>query len=267
MILIIRGHIRSSFKNKDLYDFIKNLYLHNPDLSIFIHTWTKSHNNLSWRKFETLPIDINEKYILNYFFDLHNIIKKIIIEDDEKIEIIGNTEGNIPGTLTPIRGWKNYWYSKYKIIDYINNYNINDNITDDTNTNNKLIINIRFDVFLNLYSFSQNQIFEFIEKNKDQIMNQNIFLYKYFFLGCDNFYIGNINTMFQLSQHFHYNLDKIIKDNNNHITHQEGLVMIENSKLFDTDNKITITDVEKFANNKSKFKSFIFMNHQLKKVN
>ncbi len=258
MILIIRGHIRSSFKNKDLYDFVKKLYLHNSDLTIFIHTWTKSHNDLSWRKFETSPIDINEKYILNYFFDLQNIIKKIIIDDDDNINIIGNSEGNIPGTLTPILGWKNYWYGKYKIINYIySNNNIND----------ELIINIRFDIFLNLYSFSQSQIFDFIKENKKQIINQNIFLYKYFFLGCDNFYIGNINTMFQLSKHFHYNLDEIIKNNNNHIIHQEGLVMIENSKLFDTDNKITIADVEKFANNKSKFKSFIFMNHQLKKVN
>ena len=54
MILIIRGHIRKSFTNTDLLNFIKEIYNIEPDLKIYIHTWSIFSNNISWR---TLEID------------------------------------------------------------------------------------------------------------------------------------------------------------------------------------------------------------------
>jgi hypothetical protein len=39
MIVIIRGHIRDSFKTPQLREFIQNLYARYPNLSIYIHTY------------------------------------------------------------------------------------------------------------------------------------------------------------------------------------------------------------------------------------
>lgn len=39
LIVIIRGHIRDSFKTHKLYNFINNIYNLNSNLKIYIHTW------------------------------------------------------------------------------------------------------------------------------------------------------------------------------------------------------------------------------------
>ena len=51
IILIIRGHIRTSFDNENLYTLVKNISK-NYNLSIYIHTWNKVSNSISWRKIE-----------------------------------------------------------------------------------------------------------------------------------------------------------------------------------------------------------------------
>ena len=49
--------------------------------------------------------------------------ENIIIDDDATIQLIGNLNGNINNGPMPIIGWKNYWYGKYKIIEYKQIYN------------------------------------------------------------------------------------------------------------------------------------------------
>ena len=81
----------------------------------------------------------------------------------------------------PIIGWKNYWYSKYKIIDFIYNTNID---------KNKTIINCRFDIMNNSNNFDETQIINFIKNNSEINYTKNIFLFndeKHF--GIDNIYI------------------------------------------------------------------------------
>ena len=138
MILIIRGHIRNSFENKILYNLIKEIYDLFPDLKIFIHTWNIYCNNLSWRIMDIDSRIVNEELIYEYFDDLKHIIHNIIIDDDTKIQLIGNLNGNINDGFMPIKGWKNYWYGKYKIIDFLKN-----KLDDD---NKEPIINFRFDI-------------------------------------------------------------------------------------------------------------------------
>ena len=85
MILIIRGHIRKSFENKQFYNFIKKIYEIYPTLEIYIHTWSIFANNISWREIEVNDNIVTEDTIYTYFDDLKHLIKNIIIDDDTKI--------------------------------------------------------------------------------------------------------------------------------------------------------------------------------------
>ena len=195
-----------------------------PDLKIFIHTWNIFANNISWRQININEQNVNDTIIYDYFDDLKYLIKNIIIDDDTKIKLLGNLCGNINNGLMPIIGWKNYWYGKHKIIDYIYNTNID---------NNEMIVNFRFDIFNNSNNFDKESIVNFIKNNSKIIFTKNIFLFNNeHHNGIDNIYIGNINTMYKLINKFFYELDDILNKNNDTI-HQERLVYRINNILFD----------------------------------
>jgi len=223
MILIIRGHIRKSFETKQLHNLVKELHIIFPDLKIFIHTWNIFANNISWRNININKECVNDKVIYDYFDDLGHLIKKIIIDDDTKIKLIGNLYGKINNGLMPIIGWKNYWYGKHKIIDYLYNMNIDEN---------EMIVNCRFDVMSNSNNFDEAFIINFIINNSKTIFTKNIFLFNHETNGIDNIYIGNIKTMYKLISKFFYELDDILIKNNDTI-HQERLVYRINNILFD----------------------------------
>ena len=155
MILIIRGHIRNSFDNKDLYHLVKKINDIVDNLIIYIHTWNIYANNVSWREREENNTQVTKELIKEYFGDLN--IVDIIIDDDKKIELIGNTKGNIYNGKMPIIGWKNYWYGKYKIIKHIHEKNI---------YNEEMVVNMRFDILDNSNSLNENKIIEFITTNR-----------------------------------------------------------------------------------------------------
>jgi hypothetical protein len=224
MILIIRGHIRKSFETKQLYNLVKELHSIFPDLKIFIHTWNVFANNISWRNIPINKQNVNDKIIYDYFDDLKHLIINIVIDDDSKINLIGNLHGNINNGPMPIIGWKNYWYGKYKIIDYLYNINIDEN---------KMIVNCRFDILNNSNNFDKSHIINFIKNNSKIIFTKNIFLFNdEHHNGIDNIYIGNINTLYKLTKKFFYELDDILIKNND-INNQERLVYRINNNLFD----------------------------------
>lgn len=214
MILVLRGHIRNSFDNTNLFNLIKEIYNIDNNLSIYIHTWNIIANNISWRYINNNNTIVTKEMIYNYFGEFKNLIDTIIIDDDKNIKLIGNLNGNINNGLTPIIGWKNYWYGKHRIIDYINNKNININ---------ELIINLRFDIINNSNNFSIHEIIDFIKKNIGNEFKKNIFIRDHECNGIDNIYIGNINTMYKLTHYFNYFLDDILTNNTDTI-HQERLV-------------------------------------------
>ena len=225
MLLILTGHIRKSFDNNDLLNLIKILYSEFKDtLKIYIHTWNRFSNNLSWR-----IIDINnnivEKNTINeYFRDLKFLIKHIIIDDDEKIKLIGNIKGNINNYKMPLKGFKNMIYGKNSIINYIYAQKIID--VDEP------IINTRFDI-LDCRTewrggYNLENIYNFIKMNINTQFSKNIFMKKDVFLGCDNMYMGNIYTMRILINHLFYNLDEIIEKYKN-ISNHEFMILLENN--------------------------------------
>jgi len=219
-ILMIRGHIRDSFSNKQLYTLIKNINNSVPNLKIYIHTWNIFANSLSWRQVNPNYTLVTENTIYEYFNDIAYLISKIIIDDDTKIKLIGNLENKICG-VSKI-GWKNYWYGKFKLIEYIYNQRINQN---------SLIINLRFDVLTNSCPIKSNDILNLINNNKNTKFNKNVFLKDDFYVGIDNFYLGNIITMYKLISYFYYNLDSILKMIVE-FKNQEQLVFIINNYLF-----------------------------------
>ena len=222
MIIVIRGHVRNSFETNQLYNFIEELHNIYPDLKIFIHTWNIFANNISWRNIDVNSAQVNEERINNYFGKLSNCIKHIIIDNDKDIKLIGNLVGTINNGPMPIIGWKNYWYGKYKIIDYIYNEEKYDEET---------VVNLRFDLFSNSNNFDKNLIIDFIKKNNEINFTKNQFLFDYEANGIDNIYIGNINTMYKLTNNFFYELDDILCKNNN-TRNQERLVYRINEQIF-----------------------------------
>jgi hypothetical protein len=206
---------------------IKRIYNEFVDLKIYIHTWNIFANNISWRNIEINNNIVDDNIIFNYFDDLKFLIKKIIIDDDTKINLIGNLNGNVASSRMPLKGWKNYWYGQYSIINYIYNTNID---------KNEILINTRFDLLSNSYYFNNIEVIYFIKKNNNKSYIKNKFLIENELLndiwctGVDNIYIGNIDTMYKLIHKFYYELDNIIKINNK-IIHQEYLVVIVNSEI------------------------------------
>jgi len=147
-------------------DFLKIIYEKYSHLKIYIHTWNIFSNDISWRKININNNIVNEKIIYDYFDDLSHLIKHIIIDDDSKITLIGNTNGWVSASRMPIIGWKNYWYGKYQIINYIYNNQIDEN---------EMIVNFRFDINMNSNNIDNNCIINFIKENNNLIFTKNIF--------------------------------------------------------------------------------------------
>ena len=227
MILILRGHIRNSFNNLKLYNLINQIYETDQNIKIYIHTWNIFSNNISWREIESNNTPVTEEIIYNYFNDFKHLIKHIIIDDDTNINLIGNIEGTINNGATPLLGWKNYWYGKYQIINYIYN-----NSTEEELYNTKCI-NMRFDLLdlTDKYRRLDSVLIYFIKDFLNYDIKKNIFTKNFEDVGIDDIYIGNIDTMFKLSNHFFYFLDDILLKYTDNI-HQEYFVFRENNVLF-----------------------------------
>lgn len=221
MILLLRGHIRKSFEKNDLLDLINTLYLLNNNLDIYIHTWNTYSNSLSWRTVDVDDRIVTNEIIYNYFGNLQHLIKHIIIDNEHDIKLIGKLDGNVCKSAAPLVGWKKYWYSKYKIISYISNQPI---------SKNTFIINTRFDVMNNSNNFAREELINLVKNNITKKFYKNKFLHDHQFTGIDNFYIGNVKTMFTLADLFYHHLDIIIQKHKD-ITCQEILVFIVNKKI------------------------------------
>jgi hypothetical protein len=214
---MLRGHIRNSFNDFHLYNLIKQLSLKNQ-IQIYIHTWDIIQSNVSWRQIQKIEIPISEDMIKKYFKDMSCYIKEIIIDNDSNIILEGNKQGFISMTGCPKIGWKNMWYGKKRLIDIIKQ---------DLIDMNEIIVNLRFDIFSNSHPLNENFILRFIEENKHSSSEKIIFPCNREILGIDNLYLGNLNAMFNLIYHFHYNLDNILA--RHYVENQEFVVFRENN--------------------------------------
>lgn len=224
MILILRGHIRNSFDDTRLCRFVERMIVVYPNLKIYIHTWNIIQNNLSWRHMNTDYTTVTEQMIRKYFNSVKRHIKKIIIDDDSRVQILGRTVGKVSKTNTPIKGWKNYWAGQCRMIEYISN---------ETNTNqDEIIINTRLDLLNNSNNINVIYLFDFLKNIKiNTKLTRNRFLEDKPVSGIDNFIIGNLHTQYKLITNFHYNLDNLL-NLLPQVRQQEHLVFYLNKKIF-----------------------------------
>lgn len=203
--LLIRGHVRGAFQDQSLLKmarYISSKY----DLSIFIHTWNILQNDVSWRRLTEIKKEINESIINDYFSPMKKLIKIILIDDDSKIQLHGNTEGNIGRTPCPVRAWKNMYYGKVRLLDAASTVLDKDAIA----------IQTRFDLFNHQFSPSLESVVDFISKNYGELIqkenNERIrFLEMRPFLGVDNIYMAKISDMSKFVRYMYFDMDRILK--------------------------------------------------------
>ena len=222
MKLVLRGHIRNAFDNNNLLNLIKTIIKKYNNIEIYIHTWYEYSNNLSWRDIDENNVKVNDKVIYDYFNEINENIKHIIIDNDKYIQLIGNINGTIGQTPMPIKGWKNYWYGKYRITEYL--YNLHNSLI------NEPIFTMRFDILNNSVSFTTQNIVSFFNNNTIINTKQCKFITMYKKMGLDNLYVGNIKSLYKLTDHFYNNLDEILKCNLQ-CSNQEYLVYTENENI------------------------------------
>jgi len=222
MILLLRGHLRNAFLDLKLFDLVSRICSLDKTIKIYIHTWNIYSNNISWRNIEINKTVVTKDIIYNYFGKLSSLISAILIDDDKTISLTGNLSGKIAESMTPIIGWKNYWYGKHRLIEYVYNQNIN---------KDELVINCRFDVLTNSNNFTEGDIIRFIQDNLKTIFTKNVFIRNTECNGIDNIYLGNIETFKKLSDIFYYKLDDIINENIR-CRNPEHLVFHVNNTIF-----------------------------------
>lgn len=241
MILFLRGHIRGSFSNNQLYYLVKRLHA-DFDIKIYIHTWSIVQSNISWRDISLDATSVTREMIIHYFKDLAPIIEEIMIEDDKQIALIGPTEGFICKSKCPTVAWKNMWYGKHCMLDHI--YHVEKELGTDLQT--MPVLNMRFDVQTNFASLQYHNISPFLIecRNIHGPITRNKFICNHFKQGIDNLYFGSIQTMYDLAKHFHLHLDTIVKNYPNVIS-QEELVFLENNRLYGSEaSKKTTTKIQ-----------------------
>lgn len=238
MILVLRGHIRNSFDNTNLLKLLKRIIVNIPNIQIYIYTWNEKSNKISWRNNNTSNSinittnnEITEDYILDYFKDIKKNIIKIIVENDNNIELRGDLTGNISASKAPKKGWKNYIYGCYSITNYL--YENLDN-------KDEIVINFRFDILdikiNNSLIFNFNPIVNFI--NTHAIENTTKLNIKFPIeiiknekkMGVDNIYIGSLEKIYNLLSYLNFNLDELLEENKG-VIHQEHLLLIASKKI------------------------------------
>lgn len=207
----IRGHIRDSLFNRGLSQWVDQLHNSGHEVHLYLHTWLESEAKSSYRELDRSYIfDVNENLLYSYFKKY--TIKKIIIDDDKSLKILGKKTGVVSASKCPLLAWKRMWAGQYKIIEYI--YNCVEKYD--------LVINTRFDMFTTPICYTPPSILNSLILQKSSLSFKYP-LYSKTTIGVDNFYCGHIENIYKLISSFHYNLDKIIKTYPD-ILNQEELV-------------------------------------------
>lgn len=220
MKIVIRGHIRNSFTTVELYTLLKYLS-EKYNIQIYIHTWNKKQNDISWREIENESTEITNDTIETYFKDLYKFVREIIIEDDANIELHGNLDGKLASSKTNILGWKRYIYGQYRAIKYV---------YDTSDDKDEFLLNIRFDLFTNSYVFPYDEITKFVDANYGVTHANNVFMREGNYCGIDNIVIGSVKSQYNLVSKIHFDLDTIL-DSNKALKNPEFVIPITNDMI------------------------------------
>lgn len=198
---LLRGHVRESLFDKNLVEFIKK-FKAKHEVDLYVHTWNESEAKSSWRSLQK-PRPINELDVKNYFNEISDSVRKIIVDDDTSIDafINGRVDGNI--CRIPRIAWKRMWYGIQKcMVEILKSEKKYD-----------AIINTRFDI-LNFFHFNgvdkniwrANNLIKVVDDFFDSGSDIN-FVYDFEHICIDNFYIAKPDFMRELIWKFNKDLD------------------------------------------------------------
>jgi hypothetical protein len=245
--LTLRGHIRDSFDNDKLYNFLKKLTTE-YDVDIYIYTFNIKNAGKIYKCSGGEPDyqKVAEIDVLNYIKDMSKYVKKIIINENHSAK---SENEIILGTISKNK-FLHMWQSIYNIIKYVKSTNIKydyvinmrldyfqvadrfpnskcssemrklfyidifDNFLKKIDKRDKFCLaNINFDnvVKLNKNPFNSKSI-DFFKKKREQRIN---FLSKIDIIhhrddilyGIDNLFAGHIDYLFGLSYIFVYQMN------------------------------------------------------------
>ena len=214
---LIRGHVRNSFKDDNLYNLLKKI-TEQFDTNIYIHTWDVVQTDKSWRLILDDPTPVTEDFIKLYFRDTWESVKKLIIENENSVTLHGNTIGNIGSTPCPVKSYKSMFYGKLKVAEYVFN----------NAPNEQLAVQTRFDVLSNSFSANPDSIMLFLNSPKKDSIE---FISKEATPGIENIYSASVCNMYKFIKYFYFNFDSIYNEYNS-IKHQEYPVFFESSIFF-----------------------------------
>jgi hypothetical protein len=215
----IRGHIRNALNDNQLKDYIQKLStIYDTDL--FLHTWKESEAKSSYRSLNYDNIfKVNPTELTEYFGDVS--IKKIIIDDDSRLKLHGNLEGNIPNSKCPVIAWKRMWAGQFKLISclYHNYY-----------YEYSRVVNMRYDLFSHPNKSCCYTPIKNLLKMTAETSHLTLKHPKYYrrLVGVDNYYVGDLHTLYDIIGDFHYNLDNILE--NHKIRHYQEELLYKYAK-------------------------------------
>jgi hypothetical protein len=207
----IRGHIRNGLTDNRLNDYLNILKRAGHSVHLFLHTWDVSEAKSSYRQLDHDKSFMVNKKILKDYFNEH-IIKHIIIENDSKLKLVGNLQGNIVGSKCPIIAWKRMWAGKFNLISYLK-----DNYTDD---DYDLVVNTRYDKFTHSVCYTPTKNLLKITTAENGLSLKYPQYYRYL-KGVDNYYCGSLQTIYDITYAFHHSLDEIASQYNIQSFHEE----------------------------------------------
>ncbi len=202
--LLLRGHIRNTLENQELYDFINQL-TQNANIDLYVCTWIHLEAKSSYRQLDESKQnkELIISQITDYFKDLNLKIKTIDIQNDEDCKINGRIDGKLTDvTNMPILGWKRMLWNMNRGMQLIN-----DDIP------YKFVLNMRLDMF-NIHQmnsengFGKNKIIDWVNSTLTKPIEKIIFLRDTEFFGVDNIYIGNKEFLRSFLNSMTTNLDE-----------------------------------------------------------
>lgn len=215
--LLIRGHIRDTFDSSALRAWLEDVIRQFPTMRIYIHSWSKKSNGLSWRFIPENTTQVTPDMILHYLGPvLRPYIQRIWIEDDAYCPLIGCQQGNIGQSRAPLLGWKRYIWGQYHALQLIQQLE----------APNTTVISTRFDVLQNSNSLSPLKAKEFVHR----IVYPTTVLPLEFWsgplpsTGCDNLFAGSLSNMLLLFHSLHNDLDTWLAEHPQ-LQNQEFLVL------------------------------------------
>ena len=193
----IRGHLRGGLADKRLLNYIEILsQKHTVDL--FLHSWSESEAKSSYRALDqSKRFAVTPDHLKDYFRGCN--IKKIIIDDDTRMQLHGNVEGVLPGGLCPLIAWKRMWAGKFALMSHVLKYE----------GDYDRAINTRYDIFTTQVCYTPiKNLLKLTEETGELCIKYP----KYYRLlkGVDNYYVGSVKTLHSISSDFHHNLDDIL---------------------------------------------------------